>query len=87
MAKRRDPGEDQGSLLTSHMTQIIRSPQYQRDMLEVWDHIAQHNADAADRVVVAVETTIELLSEFPSIGTPCPASGSRTAPDIVGASI
>ncbi len=54
------------------MIQIFKSPQYERDMLEIWDHIAQHNPEAADRVVVAVETTIELLSDFPSIGTPCP---------------
>ncbi|MBX9588111.1 MAG: type II toxin-antitoxin system RelE/ParE family toxin [Hyphomonadaceae bacterium] len=38
----------------------------------IWHHIAQHNLEAADRVVVAIESTIETLSQFPGIGTPCP---------------
>jgi len=54
------------------MIPIVKSPQYERDMVEIWDHIAQHNPDAADRVVMAVESMIELLGEFPGIGTPCP---------------
>jgi len=54
------------------MISIVKSPQYERDMVEIWHHIAQHNLDAADRVVVAIETTIETLSQFPGIGTPCP---------------
>ncbi len=54
------------------MIPIVKSPQYERDMEEIWDHIAHHNPDAADRVVMAVERVIELLGEFPGIGTPCP---------------
>jgi toxin ParE1/3/4 len=54
------------------MIPIVKSPQYERDMAEIWQYIAQHNPAAADRVVRAIETTIELLSEFPGIGTPCP---------------
>jgi toxin ParE1/3/4 len=53
------------------MIPIIKSPQYERDLEEIWQHIAQDNADAADRVVTAIERTIELLSEFPGIGAPC----------------
>ncbi len=54
------------------MIAIIKSPQYEQDIAEIWEHIAQHNADAADRVVVAIERSIELLSDFPGLGTPCP---------------
>jgi toxin ParE1/3/4 len=54
------------------MTSIVRSPQYERDLTEIWDQIEQQNADAADRVVMAIERTIELLPQFPRIGTPCP---------------
>jgi len=54
------------------MTPIVKSPHYERDMVEIWHHVAQHNPDAADRVVVAIENTIELLGQFPGIGTPCP---------------
>ena len=54
------------------MTTIIKSPQYERDVTAIWDQIALHSPDAADRVVMAIETTIELLLQFPRIGTPCP---------------
>jgi toxin ParE1/3/4 len=54
------------------MTTIIKSPQYERDVTTIWDQIAQHSPDAADRVVMAIENAIELLVHFPRIGTPCP---------------
>jgi toxin ParE1/3/4 len=54
------------------MTAIVKSPQYERDLTEIWDQIEQQYADAADRVVMAIERTIELLPQFPRIGTPCP---------------
>ena len=54
------------------MISIVKSPQYERDIAEIWHHIAQHNPGAADRVVMAIENTIELLGEFPRIGTQCP---------------
>jgi toxin ParE1/3/4 len=57
------------------MIPILKSPQYERDLAEIWLHIAQHNPDAADRVVMAIENTIELLGEFPGIGAPCPHLG------------
>jgi len=54
------------------MIPIVKSPQYERDLEEIWNHIARDNARAADRVIMAIEHTIELLSEFPGIGAPCP---------------
>jgi toxin ParE1/3/4 len=54
------------------MIPIVKSPQYEQDLGEIWLHIAQDNPAAADRVVAAIENTIELLSEFPGIGAPCP---------------
>src|SRR5688572_9914539 len=54
------------------MIPIVKSPQYEDDLAEVWRHIAQHDPRATDAVVVAIERTIELLGEFPRIGTPCP---------------
>lgn len=29
------------------MIPIVKSPQYERDMMEIWDHIAQHNPHRA----------------------------------------
>ena len=47
-------------------------------MMAIWDQIAQHNPRAAERVVMAIEDTIELLVDFPRLGTPCP----HLAPDL-----
>ncbi len=60
------------------MIPIVKSPQYERDLTEIWLQIAQSNPAAADRVVMAIENTIELLGEFPGIGAPCP----HLAPDL-----
>ena len=54
------------------MISIVKSPQYERDIAEIWHYLAQHNTEVADRVVMAIEDTIELLGDFPGIGTPCP---------------
>jgi toxin ParE1/3/4 len=54
------------------MIPIFKSPQYEGDLAEIWDYIAQHNPVAADGAVMAIEQTIELLGEFPRIGSLCP---------------
>ena len=54
------------------MKTIIKSPQYEQDITAIWDQIAQHNAEAAERVVMAIEDRIDLLGSFPRLGTPCP---------------
>jgi toxin ParE1/3/4 len=54
------------------MIPIIKSPQYERDLAEIWNYIAQHNPDAADAVVTAIEHTIGLLGQFPRIGALSP---------------
>ena len=63
------------------MTAIVKSPQYLGDVTAIWTHIALDSEEAADRVVTAIESTIELLAEFPRMGTPCPhlAPGLRRA--------
>ena len=54
------------------MIRLVKSPQYERDIAESWDHVAVYSLEVADRVVMAIENSIELLAEFPRIGTPCP---------------
>lgn len=54
------------------MKTIIKSPQYEHDITAIWDQIAQHNAEAAERVLMAIEDRIDLLGSFPRLGTPCP---------------
>ncbi len=64
------------------MIPIVKSPQYERDLAEIWHYIARDNPLAADRVVTAIENTIELLSEFRYRGG-LPSSGSGAAPDAL----
>lgn len=54
------------------MIPIVKSPQYERDVDEIWTHIARDSAVAADRTIMAIEDVIELLGHFPGIGVPCP---------------
>jgi toxin ParE1/3/4 len=54
------------------MKTIIKSPQYEQDITAIWVQIAQHNAEAAERVVMAIEDRIDMLASFPRLGTPCP---------------
>jgi plasmid stabilization system protein ParE len=68
------------------MIPIYRSPQYERDLAEIWNYIAQHNPDAADGAVLAIEQTIKLLGEFPRIGALC-AHLSRSCAVPAGESI
>jgi toxin ParE1/3/4 len=61
------------------MTTVLKSPQYERDLADIWTHIADNSEEAADRVIAAIEETIELIVEFPGLGAPCPhlVSGLR----------
>ena len=61
------------------MITILKSPQYERDLAEIWAHIANDSVESADRAITAIEETIELVAEFPGIGSPCPhlADGLR----------
>jgi toxin ParE1/3/4 len=50
------------------------TPQARRDLLDIWEHIAQDNLDAADRVVAAIDEASRLLAHLPGIG--------HTRPDV-----
>ena len=54
------------------MMRVVRSPQYDRDLSNIWDYIARDNPAAADRTIVAIDSKIELVADFPGLGTPCP---------------
>ena len=38
------------------------------DLDEIWEHIAQDNVDAADRVVADIHSTLTTLAGSPQIG-------------------
>jgi toxin ParE1/3/4 len=54
------------------MIEIVKSPQYEADLEAIWTHIAANSEPTADRVLIAIEDTIDLLRDFPGLGAPCP---------------
>jgi plasmid stabilization system protein ParE len=38
------------------------------DIARIWDHIAEHNPDAADRLEEQIHRAIHLLAKFPGMG-------------------
>ncbi|MBE7418791.1 MAG: type II toxin-antitoxin system RelE/ParE family toxin [Ideonella sp.] len=50
------------------MAQVNRRPQATLDILDIWDHIAEDNLDAADRWVDEIGATLELLATQPLMG-------------------
>jgi toxin ParE1/3/4 len=43
-------------------------PEAEIDLNQIWEYIAERNPDAADRVIVQIENTIEGLVPFPHQG-------------------
>ena len=54
------------------MTLILKSPQYDEDIEQIWSYIYLASPNGADVVVEGIEETIALLADFPKMGTPCP---------------
>ena len=50
------------------MADHFYSPEARLDLLEIWEHIAQDNVDAADRVEQEIEKAVSLLARNPEIG-------------------
>jgi plasmid stabilization system protein ParE len=50
------------------MTRIIRSPQAQRDVVQIWAHIAADNMRAADKLIDTFDQKLNILKDFPGMG-------------------
>jgi toxin ParE1/3/4 len=50
------------------MPQVLRTPQAEQDLLEVWDYIAADNPVAADRLLDRIGHLCDRLAEFPEMG-------------------
>lgn len=50
------------------MSQILRRPQADKDLEEIWWYIALDNADVADRFLDKIQERCLTLAPFPSIG-------------------
>lgn len=50
------------------MAVVLRSVRAAKDLIEIWHYIAQDNPAAADRVLLAIERRIDLLTRHPWSG-------------------
>jgi plasmid stabilization system protein ParE len=50
------------------MPEFIYSAEARRDLFQIWEHIAQNDIDAADRVEKEIELAIVNISKNPRIG-------------------
>ena len=50
------------------MSSFLLSHEARQDILDIWDFIAQDNADAADRVTAEIRSAILKLAKFPELG-------------------
>jgi toxin ParE1/3/4 len=50
------------------MATVIKSPDAERDVLEIWVYVAERNFDAADDLVATFNEKLSLLAEFPGLG-------------------
>ncbi len=57
--------------------EIRRTKQVQQDIIDIYTYIGLRNSDAAERVVDAIERSIDGLKDFPGIGSVWSASDPR----------
>ncbi|MFA4902237.1 MAG: type II toxin-antitoxin system RelE/ParE family toxin [Desulfobaccales bacterium] len=50
------------------MPQVLKLPQAETDLDDIWWYIAQDNADAADRFLDKIEDRCQTLAQFPNMG-------------------
>ncbi len=50
------------------MADHFYSPEARLDLLEIWEHIARDNLDAADRAEQEIEEAVSLLARNPELG-------------------
>ena len=50
---------------------IKKSPDARMDLVDLFVYIGQHDQEAADRFLRAVDQTIEKLAAMPGLGGPC----------------
>ena len=53
------------------------TPQAKSDLADIFSYIAQHNPEAARRVIAAIRRDIMLLTKNPGIGRPGRIDGTR----------
>lgn len=50
------------------MIRILRTPQAETDLADIWSYIARDNPSAADRLIRQISDTFDLLAVNPDLG-------------------
>lgn len=59
------------------MAQLLRTPEAVESLFEIWDHIAADSIIAADRLLLKIDETCQLLARNPLIGEARPDLASN----------
>jgi toxin ParE1/3/4 len=59
------------------MSEIAQTSRAERDLVEIWAHVAIHNTQLADRLIDLIQERCQLLLRFPRGGEACPRFGSE----------
>lgn len=51
------------------MAEVVTSRRAEAELREIWRYIAEDSLDAADRVLMRIDTKLRALRDFPDIGT------------------
>ncbi|HAM52160.1 MAG TPA: type II toxin-antitoxin system RelE/ParE family toxin [Nitrospiraceae bacterium] len=51
------------------MVQVVKRPQAETDLDDIWWYIAQDNPDAADRFIDEIAKRCQAIAQFPNMGT------------------
>lgn len=52
------------------MVEIVVSNRAEQELRNIWRYIARENPAAADKILLRIDAKLQLLREFPEIGTP-----------------
>jgi toxin ParE1/3/4 len=50
------------------MSRILRTPQAEADLAEIWSYVASDNPDAADKLIRRIHKAFQAIAENPDIG-------------------
>lgn len=59
------------------MAQLLLTPEAEESRIEIWLHVAQDSADAADRLLERIDEKCRLYATQPEIGSPRPDLGRQ----------
>ena len=51
------------------VTELVISRRAEGELRDIWRHIAAENPDAADRILLRINDKLQLLRQFPELGT------------------